>query len=114
MSADELERTGLREHLNYGHTLGHAIETVAQHALAHGEAVAVGLVFAGALAGALERIPAAQAEEHRTLIASLGLPTAAPDGLRRDELIEVMRARQEVGRRPALRAAGSPGSGTGR
>ena len=114
VSADELERTGLREHLNYGHTLAHAIETVAHHSLAHGEAVAVGLVFAGALAGALERIPPSQAEAHRTLVASLGLPTTVPDGVRRDELARGDAARQEVGGHPALRAAGRRRPGTGR
>jgi 3-dehydroquinate synthetase len=88
---DEFERTGLRAHLNYGHTLAHAIETVADHALAHGEAVAVGLVFAGALAGALDRIDDAAVERHRTLVEQLGLPSRAPEGLERDALVEVMR-----------------------
>ncbi len=88
---DEFERSGLRAHLNYGHTLAHAIETVADHALAHGEAVAVGLVFAGALAGAMERIDAASVERHRSLIEGIGLPAVAPAGLSRASLIEVMR-----------------------
>jgi 3-dehydroquinate synthetase len=88
---DELERSGLRAHLNYGHTLAHAIETVAGHAYAHGEAVAVGLVFAGALAGALERIDAAAVVHHRDLIEGLGLPSSVPFGVSRDALLEVMR-----------------------
>jgi 5-deoxy-5-amino-3-dehydroquinate synthase len=88
---DEYERRGLRAHLNYGHTLAHAIETVAAHTLAHGEAVAVGLVFAGALAGAMERIDASAVEQHRSLIEGLGLPVIAPPGLSRASLIEVMR-----------------------
>ena len=50
--ADEYERSGMRAVLNYGHTLAHALETATDHALLHGEAVAVGLVFAGHLAGA--------------------------------------------------------------
>ncbi len=91
VSADELERTGLREHLNYGHTLAHAIETAGDHVLAHGEAVAVGLVFAGALASALERVTPEIAEQHRALALSLGLPVSVPEGLRRSELIEIMR-----------------------
>src|SRR5207248_2184638 len=88
VAGDETERTGLRAHLNYGHTLAHAIETVADHALAHGEAVAVGLVFAGALAGALERISTKDADRHRALVAGLGLPTEAPVGLGREQLVE--------------------------
>lgn len=91
VSADEHERTGLREHLNYGHTLAHAIETAAEHAFAHGEAVAVGLVFAGALAGALERISPAEDERHRAMCASLGLPTSLPEGLNPGDLITLMK-----------------------
>ena len=91
VGADERETTGVRAQLNYGHTLAHAIETVAEHALAHGEAVGVGLVFASALAAAMERVPATAVDEHRGLVAGLGLPTAVPAGLRRDELLSVMR-----------------------
>jgi 3-dehydroquinate synthase len=88
---DEFERSGLRAHLNYGHTLAHAIETVAEHTLAHGEAVAIGLVFAGELAGALERIDAAAVARHRDLVEQLGLPTRAPEGLAKHSLLDVMR-----------------------
>ena len=98
VSADELERTGLREHLNYGHTLAHAIETAADHALAHGEAVAVGLVFAGALAGALERISRADADRHRQLALDLGLPVTVPPNITRAELVALMaRDKKAVG-----------------
>ncbi|MBM3660724.1 MAG: 3-dehydroquinate synthase [Actinobacteria bacterium] len=90
VTADPEERTGLRATLNYGHTLAHALETVGHHDLHHGEAVAVGLVFAGALAAAMERIPVAAAEDHRTLVAGLGLPTEAP-GLPAGDLLAVMR-----------------------
>lgn len=81
VAADEFERLGRRVHLNYGHTLAHAIETVAEHALGHGEAVAIGLVFAGALAGALERIDSAAVATHERVVAGLGLPVRAPGGL---------------------------------
>jgi 3-dehydroquinate synthase len=91
VALDERERTGQRAHLNYGHTLAHAIEVVSEHALVHGEAVAIGLVFAGALAGALERIDAEAVRRHHELIAGLALPTRAPERLDRAELIEVMR-----------------------
>ena len=98
VSADEHERTGLREHLNYGHTLAHAIETAAEHACAHGEAVAVGLVFAGALGSALERISQAEGERHRVMCASLGLPTSLPEGLNPADLITLMkRDKKSVG-----------------
>jgi 3-dehydroquinate synthetase len=90
VAADPHERTGIRATLNYGHTFGHALETVGRHDLHHGEAVAVGLVFAGALAAALERVSPAEADRHRGLVASLGLPVAA-DGARADDLLAVMR-----------------------
>ena len=90
VAADPYERTGIRATLNYGHTLAHALETAGRHDLHHGEAVAVGLVFAGALASALERVSPEEAERHRTLVASLGLPVAA-DGAHAEELLAVMR-----------------------
>ncbi len=89
--ADETERTGSRARLNYGHTLAHAIETVAGYELAHGEAVGVGLVFAANLAAALERVGPAEVDRHHGLVAALGLPVGVPPGSRADDLIEVMR-----------------------
>jgi 3-dehydroquinate synthase len=88
--ADEFERSGVRAVLNYGHTVAHALETATGHALLHGEAVAVGLVFAGQLAGALERIDQAAVAHHETLVAGLGLPTQAPAGLRAEDLLAIM------------------------
>src|SRR5581483_4513658 len=87
---DELERSGARAALNYGHTLAHALETATDHTLLHGEAVAVGLVFAGHLAGALERIDSGAVAHHESLVASLGLPSTAPPGLRAGDLLPIM------------------------
>lgn len=91
VAADEEERTGLRATLNYGHTFAHALETVGGHRLSHGEAVGVGLVFAGALAGALGRVDRHEVERHRDLVASLGLPTAAGTAVPAGDLVAVMR-----------------------
>ncbi|MCU1426936.1 MAG: 3-dehydroquinate synthase [Actinomycetia bacterium] len=90
VEADEEERLGLRAHLNYGHTLAHALETVCGYALAHGEAVAIGLVFAAELAGALERIDTAEVDRQRALVESLGVGTRAPDGVAATDLLAVM------------------------
>ncbi|WP_329491269.1 3-dehydroquinate synthase [Kitasatospora sp. NBC_01246] len=90
VSADERD-TGLRHLLNYGHTLGHALEVATDFALRHGEAVAVGTVFAGLLAGVLDRIDPARVDEHRAVVASYGLPGALPEGVRPGELVELMR-----------------------
>jgi len=89
---DPHERTGLRAVLNYGHTLAHALEASGEYDdLLHGEAVAVGLVFAGELAAALGRIDASSAEQHRALVTGLGLPIRAPSGLDASTLVELMR-----------------------
>jgi len=97
VAADERERTGRRAALNYGHTLAHALETATGHALLHGEAVAVGLVFAGQLAGALERIDPADVARHETVVAGLGLPVQAPAGLRADDLLQIMARDKKAG-----------------
>jgi 5-deoxy-5-amino-3-dehydroquinate synthase len=90
VEADELEQTGTRAVLNYGHTLAHALETASGHALLHGEAVAVGLIFAAQLAGTLERIDPRAVAHHEELVGALGLPTHAPPGLRGDDLVPIM------------------------
>ncbi len=90
VAADELERTGVRAVLNYGHTLAHALETATGHALLHGEAVAIGLVFASQLGAALERVPPDVVTRTESLVASLGLPTSAPPGLHADDLLAIM------------------------
>ena len=91
VAADPQERTGLRTTLNLGHTLGHALESVGGYELLHGEAVAVGLVFAGALAGALERIDADAVARYRAVLDALDLPTAVPGPADRDALLASMR-----------------------
>jgi 3-dehydroquinate synthase len=73
VSAD-LRESGPREILNYGHTLGHAIENVEGYAWRHGHAVSVGLVFAAALGRLAGRLDAATADRHRRVLAALGLP----------------------------------------
>jgi 3-dehydroquinate synthase len=91
VSADEHERTGLRATLNYGHTLAHALETIGGYGLLHGEAVAVGLVFATELAAALDRLPPAAPTDTREMLTRFGLPTTAPEGLAAADLITLMR-----------------------
>jgi 3-dehydroquinate synthase len=98
VSADPHERTGLRATLNLGHTLAHALESVGGYELLHGEAVAVGLVFAGALAGAMERIDGDAVDRYRNVVASLDLPTAVPGRSDRAELVASMqRDKKSVG-----------------
>jgi 3-dehydroquinate synthase len=75
VSADLTEK-GLREILNYGHTLGHAIERAEQYRWRHGDAVSVGLVFAAALGRRLGRLDGATADRHRAVLEALRLPTS--------------------------------------
>jgi 3-dehydroquinate synthase len=72
---DDLTEHGGREFLNYGHTLGHAIEKVESYSWRHGEAVSVGLVFVAELAR-LHGLDDATASRHRTILENVGLPTA--------------------------------------
>ncbi len=91
VAADERDG-GLRHVLNYGHTLGHALERATGFRLRHGEAVAIGTVFAGRLAGQLGRIDAARVAEHREVVAHYGLPAAVPADADADQLISLMAA----------------------
>lgn len=72
--SNDLKEKGLREFLNYGHTLGHAIEQIEHFSWRHGNAVAVGMVFAAELAQLLGYLSTGDVEYHRSLLKSLGLP----------------------------------------
>ena len=76
VSEDERE-TGLRELLNFGHTFGHAYEAAMSYRVGHGEAVAIGLVFATALADRLGLAPASLRSEVEGLLERAGLPVRA-------------------------------------
>ncbi len=79
-----------REALNYGHTLGHAVEQVEGYTWRHGEAVAVGLVFAAELSRLAGRLDAATTARHRSVLRLLGLPTTY-GGDSWPQLLDVMR-----------------------
>ena len=74
VSADLTEQ-GPREILNYGHTLGHAIERVEKYRFRHGDAVSIGMVYAARLGRLAGRLDQPTAQRHRELLASVGLPT---------------------------------------
>jgi 3-dehydroquinate synthetase len=83
--------TGARLILNYGHTLGHALERLDAFAgRSHGEAIAVGMVFAARLSESLGRAGPGLASRHARLLASLGLETdgALPPS---DEIVAALR-----------------------
>ena len=88
--ADDEREGGRRAILNYGHTLGHALETAGHYDLRHGEAVAIGLVFAAVLAERLGRIDHARVEEHRRVVGGYDLPTNLPPDADGAQLVELM------------------------
>ena len=105
VSADPHEAAGLPGHsgqpepgrpsldralLNYGHTLAHALETTGHYDLRHGEAVAVGLVFAARLARRLGRVGDEAVAEHESVVSSYELPSRLPNGVDPGELVDVM------------------------
>ncbi|MDP9317650.1 MAG: 3-dehydroquinate synthase [Actinomycetota bacterium] len=79
-----------REALNYGHTVGHAIERVERYTFRHGDAVAIGLVYAAELARLEGMLDDEGVEVHRDLLRLVGLPTSYPAG-RWDDLRDAMR-----------------------
>jgi 5-deoxy-5-amino-3-dehydroquinate synthase len=81
---------GKRHLLNYGHTLGHALEIATGFALRHGEAVAIGTVFAGRLAGALGRVDRSRVDEHLAVVRHYGLPVCLPAGVEPAVLVRQM------------------------
>ncbi len=93
IARDPEERTGVRATLNLGHTFAHALETAGGYGLSHGEAVAIGLVFAGALAGGCERVGPDVVDRYQAVPATLGLLTEVPGGDHLDagELLALMR-----------------------
>jgi 5-deoxy-5-amino-3-dehydroquinate synthase len=103
VAADEREG-GARMNLNYGHTLAHALEAAGfagesgdvadaggqVPALRHGEAVAIGLVFAARLAHALGRIDVARVRRHEDVVAAYDLPARVPSGADPERLVSFM------------------------
>jgi 5-deoxy-5-amino-3-dehydroquinate synthase len=87
--ADTTEQ-GDRALLNYGHTLAHALEIAGAHDLRHGEAVAIGLVFAACLARDLGRIDDERVAEHRLVVEGYGLPTTVDGGMDPGALVDLM------------------------
>jgi 3-dehydroquinate synthase len=91
--SEDLLESGLREILNYGHTLGHAIELVERYSWRHGAAVSVGMMFAAELARSVGRLSDEDADRHRSILETLGLPVTYRkdrwqgllDGMRRDK-----------------------------
>ena len=97
VASDERE-SGRRMLLNYGHTLAHALEIAGGFDLRHGEAVAVGLIYAAEVARRVGRIDDGRVAEHRKVVSAYGLPAALPAGADSGELIDLFgRDKKAVG-----------------
>ncbi len=88
---DEFETKGTRALLNFGHTIGHAIESVAGYGkLSHGECVAIGMIAALDLSVRLTGLPSDQAERVKRVIIACGLPTTIPTDLPTDSILDAL------------------------
>jgi len=88
--SEDFAETGLREILNYGHTVGHAIEHAERYSWRHGAAISVGMVFAAELSRLVGTLSDDIVDRHRRVLESLNLPTTYPRG-RWDTLLAAMR-----------------------
>jgi 3-dehydroquinate synthase len=96
VSKDEKE-AGLRAILNYGHTIGHAVESLTGYRLVnHGEAVGIGMVAAGQIAAELGMWQKEDTQRQDALIAKAGLPTKLPDGVDIEAIIEALQSDKKV------------------
>jgi len=96
VEADETERSGRRAILNYGHTYGHAIETVFGYGrFLHGQAIAIGMTCAGRLARNLGLVDEQFLDRQTKLFQAIGLPTVCPDE-RHADLIKAMKRDKKV------------------
>jgi 3-dehydroquinate synthase len=94
---DEKELTGLRATLNYGHTIGHAIESVTNYTIVnHGEAVALGMVAAGQIAASLGLWTIAESVRQDATIARADLRTKLPTGIDLGEIIATLKTDKKV------------------
>jgi 3-dehydroquinate synthase len=87
VARDEREQ-GIRAVLNFGHTIGHAIEAESDYAVLHGEAVAIGMVIESLLAEQLGVATSGTAAVVRRAVEAAGLPSTIPEGLDTDLIVE--------------------------
>ena len=87
---DEKEQ-GLRRILNFGHTLGHALETISKYKITHGEGVALGMIAAARLSEKMGYLEGNETRRIEALIRSAGLPWKIPKSFAGDSIIPLLR-----------------------
>ena len=95
VSRDEREE-GLRKILNFGHTIGHAVESVSGYSLLHGEAVAIGMALESQLAEKIGVAQSGTANRVEETLRLAGLPTELPPGCGANAILEAMRSDKKV------------------
>ena len=117
VAADERE-SGRRAILNFGHTLGHALEQLSGYRLAHGEAVAIGMVLEARAAEAVGVLRKGEASRIERLLTRLGLPVSPPTSFSRARILSAARldkkSRQGTPRYALPRRVGSMAGSSGR
>lgn len=116
ITSADFREAGRREYLNYGHTLGHAIEFAERYKWRHGAAISVGMVYAATLSNAIGRLSSAELDRTRSILEMFTLPTTYPIG-RWNTLLAGMKrdkkSRGDVLRFVVLDGFGNPGILTG-
>lgn len=96
VSQDEHELTGLRATLNYGHTIGHAIENVTEYTINHGEAVALGMSAAGQIAVKLQLWTQQEAQRQDKVINKADLALKLPPAIDLEQIIKTLKSDKKV------------------
>lgn len=91
VEVDERDQ-GLRHLLNFGHTIGHAIEAASGYAFTHGEAVSLGMKAAARISGRLHGLPVRDGERIENLLTLAGLPTRLPESIATDDIMMRLKA----------------------
>jgi 3-dehydroquinate synthase len=105
IKADVVEKDptekNLRRILNYGHTIGHAVESASGFELLHGECVGIGMIAAGKIEQTMGLVGDDRIERIQQLLVKLGMPTRIPKALKKETLIELLRTdKKAVGQWP--------------
>lgn len=112
VTTEDFRESGQREFLNYGHTLGHAIEHAERYKWRHGAAISIGMTFAAELSMLSGKLSESDVEKHRNVFSKLGLPTTYKAD-KWPQLLEVMqrdkKARSGALRFVVLEKIGKPG-----